>query len=506
MTGRRTLNTLVSPDLSRRRREFVMSFDLKRTEIGEGGELKTDELKLLEDVQGNILKSHGRDHARHLFITFGPEKEKGRAWLAATAELVTSAAQQWKESAKRAAIFAQAENQPDPEAFLDGQLNENPSSVFVNVLLSAKGYQALGLEAKMPNDISFRRGADATPTIQKLADPHKQQWEREYQSRLDALVIVADDAPQRVAETAKKITKSLGDSGAGQVVHVEIGKVLRSGRTGPAREHFGFVDGVSNPLFFAKDIKKAKDRERGFDKYDPRAPLKLVLVEDPGGTGHGSYLVFRKLAQNVQQFNKDRLVLAQALAKADGRSEPHEEDKELAGAYMVGRFRNGMPVVEKGTPKGMGEFIPNNFNYAGDPEGAKCPFQTHIRKVNPRGESRRGQEGNRRIVRRAVSYEKTGGEVGLLFFCAQANIADQFELMQQTWANAVNFVRAGTSVDALIGQGSKPPTHRWPGKYGQQDGPENRLRVNIQQSVKLKGAGYFFAPSPSFLKNAAKTG
>ncbi len=29
--------------------------------------------------------------------------------------------------------------------------------------------------------------------------------------------------------------------------------------------------------------------------------------------------------------------------------------------------------------------VPNNFDYESDTAGAKCPFQAHIRKTNPRG-------------------------------------------------------------------------------------------------------------------------
>ncbi|HMB05971.1 MAG TPA: hypothetical protein VKP69_19835, partial [Isosphaeraceae bacterium] len=51
-----------------------------------------------------------------------------------------------------------------------------------------------------------------------------------------------------------------------------------------------------------------------------------------------------------------------------------------------------------------------NFNYADDMAGSRCPFQAHIRKVNPRGDTVRFFEGdseferNHRIVRRGVPF------------------------------------------------------------------------------------------------------
>jgi deferrochelatase/peroxidase EfeB len=47
-------------------------------------DLPSDLDKYLKDVQGNILKSHGRDHSQHLFIQF-TDPAKAKKWLVSMA-------------------------------------------------------------------------------------------------------------------------------------------------------------------------------------------------------------------------------------------------------------------------------------------------------------------------------------------------------------------------------------------------------------------------------------
>ncbi|MFD8326006.1 Dyp-type peroxidase [Streptomyces lydicus] len=467
------------------------------------GKLSEEEKALLGDIQGNILKSHGRDHSQHLFITFDAAKKKeARTWLAELAKnKVTSALKQWDDSRTRAGIFAASESKDDPEAYLSTELVKQPSSIFINVMLSSKGYDVLDLSSKRPDDETFRGGAAAA--VPTLADPPREKWEAPFNTaEMHALVIIADDDPGKVATEAKAITSSLT---SGKVVHVEVGKALRRGENGPVHEHFGFADGVSDPLYFAKDIARQQTTN-----WNPAAPLNLALVKDPGGdatTGYGTFLVYRKLEQDVDRFNRDRHELAKALAKADGRTEPHHADRELAGAYMVGRFPDGFPVSEKATPEGTDKGIPNNFSFDADTDGLKCPFQAHIRKANPRGDTKRlggtlKDERTRRISRRAISFE-SNGKVGLLFLCVQKDIKRQFEFMQASWINNPDFVQAQpkTGLDPVVGQGTEIP-QQWPEKYGS----TKKITLGLQQAVHMRGGEYFFIPSMSFLKGVATAG
>ena len=136
---------------------------------------------------------------------------------------------------------------------------------------------------------------------------------------------------------------------------------------------------------------KARRRESGaIEAWDPLAPLSLVLRPDPGVTdpdAFGSYYVFRKLEQDVMGFAVAEHRLADELGLEGS-------DRARAGAMIVGRYRDGTPLVLSETDG----FVPakaNDFRYEphltsvgtmapSDPLGVKCPFHAHIRKVNPR--------------------------------------------------------------------------------------------------------------------------
>jgi Dyp-type peroxidase family len=261
-------------------------------------------------------------------------------------------------------------------------------------------------------------------------------------------------------------------------------------------EHFGFEDGISDPVFFLQDAE-AERAARGFDKWDPAAPLSLVLAAESGHPDRfGSFFVFRKLEQNVRGFKATLADLANQLG-------PKEGGVERAGAMAVGRFRDGTPVVPTIAPT-LGAKL-NNFNFSGDdPSGSVCPFHAHIRKTNPRGDSPIGMAGERdfRIARRGITYgdrpDLAPGSalpppdrgVGLLFMSYQARL-DGFAI-QQEGSDSNDFARDGVGVDAVIGQNTAPVPQEWPNGSGR--------RFTMANFVTLLGGEYFFAPSMPFLK------
>jgi len=281
-------------------------------------------------------------------------------------------------------------------------------------------------------------------------------------------------------------------------------------KDGYAIEHFGFVDGISQPLFSERDVNK---QVGGLDQWNPWAPLKLVLTRDPNGQkedSFGSYSVFRKLEQNVRLYEKKKQEIIKIL-------ELNGEDEKRAGALIFGRFEDGTPLTDSRAP---GRPLFNNFDYGKD-DGSKCPFHAHIRKMNPRGASVPDSYGYsypvdleaeraRRIVRRGITYGRrnieprdhpvidkmpTGG-VGLLFMCFQSDIGNQFEFIQKSLANDAKFPRVGTGLDPVIGQGESQ-SQTWPREW---DKPET-ADFNFGGVVTMKGGEYFFAPSISFLVN-----
>jgi deferrochelatase/peroxidase EfeB len=178
-----------------------------------------------------------------------------------------------------------------------------------------------------------------------------------------------------------------------------------------------------------------------------------------------------------------------------------EEDRERAGAMLVGRFEDGTPVTLQ-SEDGADRPLMNDFTYDSDPHGLKCPHYAHIRKVNPRRSTpagrdhlmaRRGQTYGRRTDKPdgPVSKLPTDG-VGLLFMAFNANVATQFEHTQKRLANHAD---ATTAADPVIGQGPRGKLTS-PTAWG---GPEVAKTDSIEQAVTMKGGEYFFMPSLAFL-------
>lgn len=82
-------------------------------------------LTLLDDIQGNILRNHGRNLAVHLFLEFKSENiDKAKSWISNFAEnFVTSATQQWQSSKNHKQFSCN-----DPEA----QGEPIPDTLFTN--------------------------------------------------------------------------------------------------------------------------------------------------------------------------------------------------------------------------------------------------------------------------------------------------------------------------------------------------------------------------------------
>ena len=478
-----------------------------------------DRAALLEDLQGNILRGHGRDFAAHIFISFS-KPDDARAWLGKTArQYCTSAAEQ--EHTTRAFRIA----------LTDG-------GIFGHVALSANGYRALGFsEKQMPKPLNprgrqDREGySDVFALGQKarqryLLDPPVHEWEPGFQAAIHAVVILAADDEASLNREVDTLKNSLGS--AGSVVSIESGTAIfrqldpHDPKSMANVEHFGYVDGRSQPLFLEDQLEDEK-RKGGINTWNPVAPLSLALVRDPLGKNDlsaGSFLVFRKLEQNVRGFKKAVKRLADELGVEPG----------LAGAMAMGRFQDGTPVVLQ-KDDGRTDIF-NDFDYSKDPRGLRCPFQAHTRKTNPRGEAvgegddTVEEERSHRIVRRGIPYggalttssvpeEQPESGVGLYFLCYQSDIWEQFEFIQRRWCNNPYFLEPQrskdsgydkTGLDPIIGQahptspGAAQPPKNWPDGWGNQI---TSVDVDLAGFVRMKGGEYFFSPSLSFLRNLA---
>jgi Dyp-type peroxidase family len=450
---------------------------------------------LFDNLQGNIVKPHGREHAVLLLLQLASDPQAVGDWLQrlVATGLVTSASRQLEQT----------------RAWHEGR---GAGETFGSLLLSAQGYRTLGvpqvtLDRLFP-DAAAPKGFPVTPFSRgmataghELADAPRSQWEAPYQQRIDAMLLLADDDPGRLSDVRAQAVA--GMAGAAEVLAVETGRTLRNAEGEPI-EHFGYADGISQPLFLSPDLVQAR-AHNGTSSWDPAAPLDLVLLADPlapAPDSFGSYLVFRKLEQDVEGFQKAKRELASMLANGGGPA--------LAGAFAVGRFEDGTPVALSAQPASKAT---NNFDYVADAKGTRCPFHAHIRKTNPRGGTVASQgatfadERTHRIARRGIPYggaENGGARAGkgLLFMCYQREISLQFGFIQKLWANNPGFPNPDTALDPVIGEPANGhvPRQSWPAKWG---APATSVSFDLRGFVSLKGGEFFFAPSIPFLRNAS---
>jgi Dyp-type peroxidase family len=458
-----------------------------------------DAATMLDELQANIVKAHVRDHLAVLFLHFG-ERDQGKRLLKDLTHLIKSARTHLKEVKKY-----KASRGSDVLA---------PGTPYVGVGLSAKAYARLGIDpSKRPPDHAFRRGMTAHATRSKLQDPPLSLWDPAYRGdpEIHAVVLIGDETDAGMATRRNEVLAQLPDSVSVLTEETGLGLVNKHG---DPIEHFGYVDGRSQPLFLTEDIDRQRAVTDGTNAWDPALPLGRVIVSDPAAPSpskhFGSYFVFRKLEQNVQRFKLEEEALAERLGLVD-------EDAERAGALLVGRFEDGTPVTLQ-REEGAHSPVLNNFTYASDNDGAKCPFHAHIRKMNPRGSGGledEKAERKRLMARRGQTYgtrpdhpnahlppssRPTGG-VGLLFMAFNVELEEQFEFIQATSANDAGFpvVPKGTpqpGVDGVIGQGARVPIS-CPLVWGEND---FRTVPDVAQAVTMKGGEYFFMPSLAFLR------
>jgi Dyp-type peroxidase family len=452
--------------------------------------------KMLKDLQGNILKHHGRTHAFHLFFIIKPAKKNAaKQWLKKFASTqITSSLKQLKDAASR---------NDDPE--FDG-------GVFFNVSLSKNGYSKLGVATtKIPDNAAFNQGMRNRKANNKniLADMPT-QWETGFKKQLDGMVLVADANISRITTEKDKMVTAL--KSFADVVVVQKGKVLKN-KFDVGIEHFGYADGVSQPNYL--EPKPTDPIPTIWD--DNHALLKNVLVKDKGGSStdsFGSYFVFRKLEQNVAAFKGAEEKISEKFNNKAGVKDVNgTPNDELAGSMIVGRFEDGSEVINhsKEKPVLSGTDLNNDFDYSSDATASKCPFHAHIRISNPRADIGQDAAKQIRITRRGIPFNDIGrdehdldndkptGGVGLLFMCYNSSIENQFEIIQGQWANKGDVGTNHIGQDGIIGQGINNRDRKLPSQWGTNN---DLKKINeFKNFVTMKGGEYFFTPSISFLKN-----
>ena len=319
-------------------------------------------------------------------------------------------------------------------------------------------------------------------------------------------------------------------------------------------EPFGFVDGISQPQVDWERKRPVDDRDHlgytnvsclgefvlGYpNEYGLYTPRPLLAPElDPVGLlpraedqpdqadlgRNGCYLVIRELRQDVQGF-WDEL---------DRQSSGDADERERLAAAMVGRRKNGEPLIMPNHEVAYSISPPqwklNQFTYQTDPQGLRCPLGAHIRRANPRnadlppgvrgvlsrlwrmlGFNAAAREQDlvastrlHRLLRRgrpfgaamASTTQSSGGtETGIYFICLVADIKRQFEFVQSAWLMGHKFAGLTAERDPLLGT-RMTDAAGFPNDgftIPQADGPDRRLS-GLPQFVTVQGGAYFFLP------------
>lgn len=399
-------------------------------------------------LQGNVVAPHRRAYALHLFLRFPARGSR-------------SSIHHWMRSVSRRLIS----NARDEHALEAGR----PRPLFGSLLLSASGYRNLALEAPDGGE-AFAGGMKKRHEM--LDDPDPAGWQPLFRLDLDALLILAHDDEAMlwgVALNERDRLRRIGVTVAG----IEPGYQLRS--LDGIVDNYGYKDGVNTLAHPPDDIGGLRSR---------------LLAPHLEASPSGSYLVFRKLEQNVVLWRSE---LARFAVETGVPA-------TLAGAYAIGRFSDGTPVSVSDRPLGLPI---RTVSYGNDPYGIRCPYNAHARLASPRGGprnakvvvARRGMAyGNRPDLDRGSGTAPPVGGVGLLFMCYQRDIAAQFEMLQRQ-ANGAADIGPGV-VDPLIGQGPRraQPTE-WPGGAGRTH------EFCFAPTVTTVGGEYFHAPSKHFLES-----
>jgi Dyp-type peroxidase family len=395
-------------------------------------------------------------------------------------------------------------------------------SLYRSIGFTKSGLQRLGVDRDVVRQFPkpFREGMAARASaIGDVWDNHPGNWrlpERNWppvengpvyrpgvaMSEVDMVVQLrcapeeGENGAKMIMDEIKRIATKAEKSGA-VLIHFEImeNEYQFDGSGKPVfKDHFGFVDGISQPVL-PGNTKHVSAPERdqamlGDVLCGYHTSLEDVPPKDPEFAQelqqNGSYLVIRKLKQNVKAYHN---FVETEKAKLPGGN------GDLLEAKLLGRYPDGRPLIAPASGN------PNDFDYAGDPHGKACPFASHVRRANPRA----GSFGRppARLLRRGMSYgpryqdDDGAHDRGLMFMAYNANIADQFEVIQR-WINGGNSTGvASGSNDPLIGV---PPRPAGPRTYRFEEGGEI-IRVTMPESfVELQWGLYLFMPSKSALE------
>lgn len=462
-----------------------------------------------DDIQGNVLRGYGFDHGRHLVLTVD-DPAGARRWLTAVLPAVT------------------------PATPWDGRAPDTT----LNVAFTYRGLEALGTPAadlaRFPPELREGMPARAAEHLGDVGPDHPAGWSPSgpHRPAAHALVMVHATSAEGADERAGRVADQATSHGLA-VLHTERLANLWGPEGTPATlriEHFGFADGISQPAVegaIPPTFVAGNGTYLGEGRWRPVRPGEFVFgypdeEEDapplPGPARlvrNGTFLVWRKLAQDVAGFR--RLV---AELGAD-----HPGGPDVLAAQLVGRWPDGTPFGDElpdGAPGGAGRPGPEPGSGRGPGPGREgrhgCPLGSHVRRANPYQALTIAPElvSRHRLLRRGMPYgpplppgvlDDDGVERGLLFLAYCADVRRQFELVQREWLNDGNVLSLGHTADPIAGHGPAPRRFAFAdgsdGDGGDPTDPAPRLVGGLPRLVRTLGGEYLFQPGLGGLRYLA---
>ncbi len=381
----------------------------------------------------------------------------------------------------------------------DWHTNQDAS---VTISFTFEGLKALGLPQESLDSFpeSFKQGMAVRANLMNdigINDP--KNWEENLKGNVIhvAAAVLSNNEEswkKKLAELTKEVDENKG---------IETIFSQDFGATEEVKNVFGFRDGISNPEIEGSGID-------GYPQYDKPIKAGEFLLGYPGEAGtvkpypqpdalgkNGSFLIFRKYQSQVAEFNQ--------FIKENTNS---PEEGELLAAKMVGRWKSGAPLSlspEEDNPDvGEDPEKNNDFSFKNDEFGKRCPFSSHMRRMNPRDARNSVLQDIRlhRIIRKSVSFgdivppeitENDGKERGQFFMGISADAMGTLEFLLKQWANDGNFISLGEEKDPMIGVQQE-------GLFTKPSDPMVDRYHGLQTYNIMKGGDYCFLPSLTALK------
>ena len=525
----------------------------------------------MNQIQGNILGGFNKDFQAFLFLRID-RADAFQAWLGTQIDHVATS----EEVVAFNRLFKAIR-------YRRGKETNAVKSTWFNIAFSYEGLTAL--QSAIPNllgqdftDSSFKAGLARNST--SLGDPtdatqegHPDNWVvGGTRNAAHVLLQIASDDHEDLTSEVTRLEDSLYaisvvngrrvDSGA-TILYKQNGANLSGAMAG--HEHFGFLDGISQPGIRGlvskdpHDVLTLRQNPLKRDQITPQGkrvtaqgkpgqdllwagefvfgyPTQTSMKPDenaidgpnpapgpiaeagPAWAKNGSFLVFRRLRQDVFAFH--------SFLKHIGDNPNYNTDIMTVGAQLVGRWQSGAPVMraaaKDNSALGNADCANNNFEFGGktdalpdaaandpfactddipksaapakfhasqgDKEGTLCPFTSHIRKSYPRDDEaissppvspysnlpganplQESDTQTHRLLRRGIPFGERSASTplqptqdsvdrGLLFFAYQTSIVRQFEFVTIQWVNNKNFKEPfGTEGDAPNLRGGHDP-------------------------------------------------